>query len=243
VFTSEDYGDAYASFLGATHVLVDRERRHVPCSGTAVRADPLGHWDCLEPCVRAYFVKRVCLVGAESTGKTTLARALAEHYGTIWVPEYGREYSAIKMQSADAEAWRSEEFVHIAAEQSRREDRAAREANRLLICDTDALATGIWHERYMGTPSLEVEALAAPCRYDLYLVTDIGTPFIQDGTRDGEHIRHWMHARFLEELERQGRCFALVSGSHQERMTAAIEHIDEILTSAPTRPVEAAGAP
>src|SRR5581483_9617149 len=50
-------------------------------------------WYFLEPPVRAYYARRICLIGAESTGKTTLARALAEHYQTVWVPEYGREYS------------------------------------------------------------------------------------------------------------------------------------------------------
>jgi NadR type nicotinamide-nucleotide adenylyltransferase len=231
VFSSEDYGDAYATFLGATHIQVDRERRRVPCSGTAIRADPLTHWDCLEPCVRAYFVKRICLVGAESTGKTTLARALAEHYGTIWVPEYGRDYAATKLQGSTEGTWRPEEFLHVAAEQVRREDRAARAANRLLICDTDALATSIWHERYLGTRAAAMDALVATRHYDLYLVTDIDTPFVQDGTRDGEHIRHWMHTRFLEELDRQQRHFALVAGSREERMATATRHIDAILAS------------
>src|SRR5438874_1668554 len=63
VFTSEDYGDRYARFLGCRHVSVDRARRAVPCSGTAVRADPLGCWEFLEPPVRAYFAKRVCVLG------------------------------------------------------------------------------------------------------------------------------------------------------------------------------------
>ena len=86
VFTSEDYGDAYARFMGSVHVLVDRARATVPCSGTDVRADPLACWEYLAPCVRAHFCKRVCVVGAESSGTTTLAAALAAHYNTVWVP-------------------------------------------------------------------------------------------------------------------------------------------------------------
>jgi len=92
VFTSEDYGDAYARFLGCKHIPVDRDRQHVPISGTRVRSNPFAHWDFLEPCVRAHFVRRVCVVGAESTGTTTLAQELADRYKTVWVPEYGREY-------------------------------------------------------------------------------------------------------------------------------------------------------
>jgi hypothetical protein len=92
VFTSEDYGEPFARFMGCRHVMVDRHRAAVPISGTAVRASPLDHLDWLEPCVRAYFVRRVVLIGAESTGKTTLAQELARHFNTCWVPEYGREY-------------------------------------------------------------------------------------------------------------------------------------------------------
>jgi NadR type nicotinamide-nucleotide adenylyltransferase len=223
----------YAYWMGATHVLVDRERRHVPCSGSAVRADPLGKWVCLEPCVRAHYAVRVCLVGAESTGKTTLAAALADHYRTIWVPEYGREYTDEKLHKDPADRWRSEEFVHIAAEQSRREDLAARAANRVLICDTDALATGIWHERYMAARSAEVEAIAAPRRYLLYILTGADIPWVNDGTRDGEHLRQWMHDRFREELAHRGQPFVLVSGPHAARMASAVEHIDPLL--GPTR--------
>ena len=59
VFTSEGYGDAYARFLGCRHVLVDPDRRHVPISGTKIRANHLAYWDFLEPCVRAHFVRRI----------------------------------------------------------------------------------------------------------------------------------------------------------------------------------------
>lgn len=150
VFTSEGYGDAYARYLGCDHILVDRARRIVPCSGTAIRADPLAHWAYLEPPVRGFLAKRVCLVGAESTGKTTLAAALAAHYRTAWVPEYGREYAEAKLARGEYDAWTSDEFTQIAAEQCRREDAAACQSAGLLICDTDAFATSIWHRRYLG---------------------------------------------------------------------------------------------
>ncbi|MGV3721506.1 MAG: AAA family ATPase [Actinomycetota bacterium] len=230
-FSSEDYGEPYARFMGARHVLVDRERRTVPMSGTQVRANPLACWECLEPPVRAYYAKRVCLVGAESTGKTTLAEALAAHYQTVWVPEFGREYSERKLAADGAYHWRSQEFVTIAGAQSRREEEAARKANRLLICDTDAFTTSIWHRRYLGERSPEVEAVAAASRRpDLYLLTDIETPFVQDGTRDGESIRRWMHEILVAELNAQGREYIPIAGTHQERMELAISAIDRLLT-------------
>jgi HTH-type transcriptional repressor of NAD biosynthesis genes len=225
VFTSEDYGDAYAHFLGYTHVQVDRARTAIPCSGTQVRADPFTWWDLIGPTMHAHYCLRVVVVGAESSGTTTLAQALAEHYNTIWVPEYGRTYSETKLLGANPSQWSSDEFIHIAREQSRQEDTAARHANRILICDTDAFATTIRHERYMGTTSEAVEAVARDRRPDLYLVTDVDIPFVQDGMRDGEHVREWMHHRFIEALEGWGRPFVVVSGSRQSRLQVAVEAI------------------
>jgi len=230
VFTSEDYGEAYAHFLGARHVQVDRARQAVPMSGTRVRAAPLACWEYLEPPVRGYYARRVCLVGAESTGKTTLARALAGHYRTEWVPEFGREYSERKLAVDGAYYWRSEEFVTIAETQCRHEEEAACRSNRVLICDTDAFTTSIWHRRYFGERSEAVEAVAAAHRRpDLNLLTDIETPFVQDGTRDGEAIRRWMHATIVEELTAQGRGYVEVVGTHQDRLRIAVAAIDSIL--------------
>ena len=90
-------------------------------------------------------MKRVVIIGAESTGKTTLATALAEHYRTAWVPEFGRLYTEARRYRG--ELWRSDEFTYIAAEQARMEDALARIADRVLICDTDPFATTIWHIR------------------------------------------------------------------------------------------------
>jgi HTH-type transcriptional repressor of NAD biosynthesis genes len=228
VFTSEAYGENYARFLGCRHVEVDRARMAVPCSGTAIRADPLAQWAYLEPPVRGYFARRICVVGAESTGTTTLATALAAHYDTAWVPEYGREYSEAKLARGEYD-WTSDEFAHIAAEQGRREDAAACRANRVLICDTDAFATSIWHRRYLGTRSAAVEALAECYRPDLYLLTDVGIPFVQDGTRDGERIREWMHDAFIAELAAQGRTYVPIAGSPEERLECAVRAIDTLV--------------
>lgn len=232
VFTSEDYGEAYARFLGCRHVMVDRERVHVPVSARAIRSAPLDCWDFLEPCVRAYFARRVCIVGAESTGTTTLARDLAKHYNTVWVPEYGREYCE-RLQATGLDLWtykwRSEEFTEIAHRQQELEDRLAREANRILICDTDVLATSIWHERYIGSHSSEVAQIVARSRHDLYLLTDCDIPFVQDGLRDGETIREWMTRRFGQELSGKEFPWVKVSGPREQRLEIAVFQIDKLL--------------
>lgn len=232
VFSSEDYGPAFAGFLGARHVLIDKDRVKVPVSGTQVRRNAFAVWDFLEPCVRAYFAKRVCVVGAESTGTTTLARALAGHYHTAWVPEYGRFYSEGKLASKYYSPWRTGEFIHIAGEQNRLEDSLAGFCDKLLVCDTDSFATRLWHERYVGHMSPEVGALCEGRRYELYFLTAPDIPFVQDGTRDGEHLRHQMHRRFVEELTKAGKPYLLLEGSHESRFKKAVEACDKVLGQA-----------
>ncbi len=234
VFTSESYGELYARYLGCRHVLVDQDRRAVQISATEVRANPLKHWDFLEPCVRAHFAMRICIVGAESTGTTTLAQDLAEHYQTVWVPEYGRKYCEdLSASGVDLwnYSWRSEEFLKIADTQCELEDSLAREANRVLICDTDPLATGIWHERYMRFRSPEIEKLAKSRRYQLYFLTDCDIPFVQDGLRDGETIRQWMTHRFEERLAECHIPWIKVSGTPPDRLKSSVEHIDRLFVS------------
>lgn len=233
VFSSEDYGPEFAAHLGCRHVMIDRARSTVPISGTTIRTDPLAHLDDLEPCVRAYFVRRVVLIGAESTGKTTLAKELAAHFQTSWVPEFGREYWERKVAGLDMSGplpgWTSDEFETIAREQQRRENLAARTANRVLFCDTNAFATGTWHERYMNRRDPTVDAVGSRDRVDLYLLTEPDFPFVQDGFRDGERIRDAMHARFATLLTEQSASVVRITGTGRTRTERAIRAVDELL--------------
>lgn len=233
VFTSEDYGPEFARLMGARHVMVDRARAAVPVSGTLIRSAPLKYLDFLEPCVRAHFVRRVVLIGAESTGKTTLAQQLAERFETTWVPEYGREHWEKKVaglaMSDPLPSWSPEEFVHIAAEQQARENRLAREANRVLICDTNAFATGTWHERYYQTRDARVDAIGAADKVDLYLLTAPDVAFVQDGFRDGESIRDWMHETFRRQLAHGPTPWRLITGPYAARFQAAAAAVSALL--------------
>ncbi|MFD7438999.1 AAA family ATPase [Streptomyces sp. NPDC059861] len=247
VFTSEPYGEELGRRFGADSVCVDPDRTLHPVSGTAVRKDPVGNWDFLEPPVRAALTRRVVVLGAESTGTTTLAHALADHYrrrGGVWsrtryVPEYGREYSELKLAELRAErpdaewsdvTFRSADFPVIARRQAELEDEAARVGSPVLICDTDAFATTIWHERYMGTTSPDTREIAAHGRQHLWILTDHhGVAFEDDGLRDGEHLRPWMTARFVTELSRSGRRTAVVTGPREERLATAVAAVDTLL--------------
>jgi NadR type nicotinamide-nucleotide adenylyltransferase len=248
VFTSESYGDELARRFSAAHVCLDLERQLVPVSGTRVRSDPAALWDAVSPAVRAGLCLRVVVVGAESTGTTTLSHDLAEALRrrggvwerTGWVGEYGREYSANLLalkRAVDRQAcaedieWRTADFPVIAREQCRLEEAAARIGSPVLVCDTDALATCVWHERYVGRSDVEVERIAAhmPPRALYLLTSHEGVPFEDDGLRDGEHLRSWMTDRFRAVLEHQSIPWLELRGSPAERCDAALRAVDELL--------------
>lgn len=203
LLTSEDYGDEYARRLGVAHVCVDLGREAVPISGTLLREDPMRHWDLLMPGMRPFFVRRVVAVGAESTGKSTLCQRLAERFSTEWVPEYGREHLEAKgagTGKALCEYW---DLLSIAQEQARREDAAAKRANRVLFCDTDLMVTDAFGAFYFGGGPPEVRAMAdARARlYDLHLLCSTGNRWIDDGTRDcADADREWFQARYRAEM-------------------------------------------
>lgn len=180
------------------------------------------------------------IVGAESTGTTTVSRALVDRFRTRggiwtethWVGEYGRERSqqkldALRASNLSAElddvTWTGEDFAHIAAVQTQREEAAARAGSPLLVCDTDAFATQVWERRYLGGQSRWSATVAVP-RHAVYLVTDhADVPFVQDGLRDGERIRADMTRWFLDALTASGRSWVLLAGSLDERVALATE--------------------
>ena len=170
---------------------------------------------------------RVCVVGAESTGKTTLCQALAKHYGTEFVPEYGRTYTEARYERGETGPWAQQEFEHIAHEQARLEELAAIAASEVLICDTDSLTTAIWHEHYLGEPPPD---WGLPNRIGLYLLAGLDVPFTPDSIREGEQSREHMHARLVEELEKSGVRVVELAGGIDERERAAIAAIDAART-------------
>jgi HTH-type transcriptional regulator, transcriptional repressor of NAD biosynthesis genes len=216
VFASEDYGHRLASELDARFVPVEMGRETFPVSGTAVRANPYSNWRFIPAPVRPYYAKTVCAFGPESTGKTTLCRDLARLYDTILVPEYGRIYTeAFGMNLTAADHVRIAEG-HVAATAA-----AASSANRLLIADTDPVLTAVWSDMLTGSRDPYFDRFDAFA--DLYLLTSLDAPFVQDGTRyfaqDSERLDFFK--RCAAELRRRNLPYVVVSGTPQARLAAA----------------------
>lgn len=217
-FASEPAYAAAAIALGAQFVPVDPSRAVFPTSGTSLRADVIRHFDMLPPVVRPWFVRRVAVIGAESTGKSTLCAQLAAHYQTLHVPEYARTLAESRRGELDAEA-----LVVAARGQLASEDALARSANRILFCDTEVRTAALWAERLYGDASLHPSAENRP--YDLVLATSLEEPFVGRADRDQPAARAAFHAKLQAGHSR----IVQLAGDRARRLEIAIAEVDNLL--------------
>jgi HTH-type transcriptional repressor of NAD biosynthesis genes len=225
VFASEPYGKKLAEILDAEWIPVDLARALVPVSGSAIRADPMGHWRFLPTCVRPYFVRRVCIFGPESTGKTELARRLAERFGTAWVAEYARPLLALQ-----GDRCAPEDIPRIARGQAASEDALARQANRVLLCDTDLLTTAMWSDLLFGSCPEWLRDEGRRRRYDLTLLLDVDCPWVDDPQRFFPEKRRAMLERCERELREAGRSWVVVGGTTwDDRFARAVAEVERLL--------------
>lgn len=168
--------------------------------------------------------KRIAILGAESTGKSTLAPALAKRYGTIWVREYLREFV-----ETEARVPFELDQLGIAQTQRAREDEAEPLAQRFLFCDTTPLMTAVYSGVYWGRVDPQLEALALHHDYALTLVAAPDGPWIPDGLqRESEAVRLQVHQALIERLERQGIGYTLLAGSLEHRVARAAGMLEQI---------------
>lgn len=135
-YSSEFYGDHVSRALDAVDRRIDEARSAVPISGTALRADYFAGREYIAPQVYADLITKVCFMGAPSTGKTTLARVMAEQHKTVWMPEYGAEYW---LEHQVDRRITLEQFEAIAPERNRGEDALTLESRNSLFCDTNPI--------------------------------------------------------------------------------------------------------
>ena len=171
-------------------------------------------------------VQRVAILGAESSGKSTLAAALAAHYCTLWVPEYLRAF----VEEKERVPQECDQYP-IALTQMAHEDalaaQAAASARRFLFCDTTPLMTAIYSRWYWNRVDAQLAVLERRHDYAFTLVTAPDSPWEADGLqRESEAVRQTIHAQVLQMLAERGIAYLLVTGSLQQRMLQATRLLD-----------------
>ena len=175
-------------------------------------------------------IVKVVLFGPESTGKTTRSRHLARHYNTVWAPEFAREYLQNKWNN-ERKTCEANDLIPIAIGQMKLENKLAKKADKILICDTDLLETKVYSEEfYGGFVDEKLDKAANENTYDLYLLTYIDTPFEEDDLRDRPELRLEMFNAFETALKKHNRPYILLKGDKETRLKNATAAIDKIIS-------------
>lgn len=230
VFCGDDYGkDSFWSVCYPESQLVIFPRNEI--SSTEIRKNPYAHWAWLPRAVRPWYVKKVLLIGGESTGKSTLTINLANRFNTNYVDEAGRELSE---KSGTDLMMLPEDFTEILLQHKLNELRAVEQSNRLLFIDTDALITQ-FYMRFLEDPNLEKNAALSNAldglnTYDLILFLEPDVAFVQDGDRSPviQKNREMYSQQIKDLLREHHRSFVCISGSYEERYHRAVA-LSEVL--------------
>lgn len=191
-------------------------------AGSTVSTSPLHH-----TAVKGLFTGqylsamiRIAVVGPESTGKTTLVEALADHYGCVYTQEYARVYL-----EQDGPGYAEEDLVSIASGQlmveAEAQKLAAGTGRPLIICDTDMLTVRIWSEEKFGRARPLLEQLARDVAYDHWLLCRPDIPWEPDPLRENPHDRDRLFAVYEDALRRLERPYTIIEGEREQRLAAA----------------------
>lgn len=167
-------------------------------------------------------IKKIAIIGPESTGKSTLAAQLADALQTVWVPEYARMY----IDQLDR-PYKESDLLNIAKNQVALEDELLQQANRYLIVDTTLAIIRVWSDHKYGRCDPWILAEEAARNYDCYLLCDIDLPWQDDPQREHPHLREHFFEVYKEYLESKSAPYCIVSGDGDERLEAALEFVRE----------------
>ncbi len=183
----------------------------------------------------------VAILGAESTGKTTLCRDLAAHFDCPWVPEYMRTYLQAKWDDKQLTCtW--DDLLPIACGQVALENKCAAESaqalrdkqsasnipqKNYLFCDTCVFELMVYSHWYYGDCPEALKKAALMHRYDLILLTEVDTPWVADDLRDSPHQREEMTTYFERHLQRHNKRFRYIGGSEEQRVQQVVSWLGE----------------
>jgi NadR type nicotinamide-nucleotide adenylyltransferase len=178
----------------------------------------------MQPVKNIHQIKKVCVLGPECTGKTDLSQFLANHYKTSWVEEYARAYL-----NKLGRPYQQHDLLKIAHGQLRMEDEWVHDATRLLVCDTNLYVIKVWSEFKFGVCEAEILSLIKNRPYDLYLLTYIDIPWLDDPLREHPNKREELYQIYLNEMKSQSSPFAEIKGDRENRRKSAVEAIERFI--------------
>lgn len=183
-------------------------------------------------------LKKIVVIGPESTGKSYLCEQLAAHYQTIWVKEYAREYLL-----SNGKAYNFDTLLDIAKGQMQTEEKAVSRLmnavnetatasiNKPLFIDTDLYVMKVWSEFVFNDCNHWILNNIAKKHYDLYLLCNVDLPWIKDELREypDQAVREKIYLHYKDILVNQQTPWINISGNYEERLLKAINAVDELI--------------
>jgi HTH-type transcriptional repressor of NAD biosynthesis genes len=222
LFTSERYGDFTAEFMNIKHILFDKDRQELPISATKIRNHPLIYWNYIPNIVKPYFVKKICICGTESTGKSVMTEKLAKKFNTNFVPDWGRTLCANTNECT------LDIIRNIGISHAEDINQKIVSSNRFLFCDT-GLNTTKMYSYFLFNEILKFDNwVEEASKFDLYIFLENDAPYIQDGTRLEKEKRDELRDYQYDYLISLGCNVEIVNGSDWDiRYEKAIKIIEE----------------
>jgi len=227
--SSDYYGQKMAELLDLEWLPVDPDREMINISATEIRKKSEEHFSYISDVAKGHFIKTVAIVGAESTGKSTLTQILSEYYGTERVIEYGRTLSEAKANNLS-----ENDFWSIAkAQQWLIREAVQRSKKPLLFIDTEAYTTYLFSKIYLGKNIHEIrEMYGKTQQIDHYIVLYPDVRWVDDGSRvvGDQNERKYFTNRLVQALDADDRSYTVIRGEQFEKRTSdAINAVDKII--------------
>ena len=236
VFSGDDYkGRNIWESLYPESEVVYFPRDEINISSTQIRENPFKYYDYLPTIVQRHYVKKVCVIGTESCGKSTLVRNLAKYFNTTYVEEAGR---FICDEAGGIDNMQKYHYFEILFKHKQLEKDALNNANRVLLIDTDSLITLYYYQLGFGNETQEdkdFESIATAIShlndYDLYIFLEPDVKWVQDGTRTygDDDIRKENNDKLKKILDTNGIKYVSIKGNYQERYEQSKEKVKQLI--------------
>ncbi len=221
VFASEKYGEYLGEYMNIESRIFDLERIKYPVSATMIRENTFLHWEHIPEEIRYYFIKKICIYGPESTGKSVLTEKLANYYNTNFVEETARNI-------VDREGISIDTISKIFTSHAEEIIEKSKTADKFLFIDSDYITTEIYSNFFFKEiPQYPLWVINAN-KFGTYLFCDVDVPWISDSQRFTQNLRQESRNWFIEGLEKRGLKYELINGSdYEDRFKKAVSIIEK----------------
>ena len=214
IFSAEEYGDYLAEYMNTKHIVFDKEKSLNQISASLIRENYFNHWDFIADSAKPFFIKKIVLLGSESTGKSMLTERLANYFNTTFVPEMARD---ILEHTKDCQPFHLHQIASLHAKTILAKIKTA---SKLLFLDTDINITKS-HSSFLFNKDLEIEPwIDEANKADLFFFLETDCPFVQDGTRLSEDERNKLNLHHKKFFNAHGIKYISIKGNWDERFEA-----------------------